>query len=714
METGSILGKYHILTQLGRGGMGVVYLAEDTTLRRQIALKVLDQSITSTPHFESRFLQEARLVASLNHPNIVPIHALEQINGEWILEMPYIEGGSLMDAEARGTLDLRQMLKCVRDVLLALAVCHEAGIVHRDVKPSNILLDNQGRGMLSDFGLAKLVAFRQRDSLDSNCSASLFIGTPRYAPPESWEEQEPTPAWDIYSMGMVLYEAVAGNTPYDAQTPLSLMKQMLERPIPPLKEAAPHISDELNGLVTHLLAREPGDRPQYADEVLQRFWLLPELSGDSTSPPVLVKPAGHAPAGRRTVRKTRPSPAFKGRMLLTAIAAVLVVMLLAGAGFLFLRRHTAPSPVAYRAPETISQTEAAVVSDRILFDTLDMETHEVVSGNCLSLRGGEGSAWRIVATGPAHLWFLELHPQPGELVDLQGHYAEYDRSSAMVFRHGTITGRGRWIRLNEELAVTFSLVSADTIVKDNKSILFKRAAPSLSETSFSCTLASSEAVPSLVYNELLPRNLSWVSPLYLFFHDVGFSRLMVPFHNTHDNPHTLDGRLEESVWRVSLEGYEDTSILMKPVSGPMGTSLRAWHDSEALYIGVHLATALEEPRLFLALQTSHPIPASRAGRWIVQSDKGEVVSTKHIRAGIAIPWVCDWKIAHYLSHDALEMEIKIPFAGLEMTEAPPAETCWLLNCQIGRPLPDGMQTAAQWGDNTVENTLCGLALLFRQ
>ncbi|HOH32159.1 MAG TPA: serine/threonine-protein kinase, partial [Candidatus Hydrogenedentes bacterium] len=168
METGSILGKYHILTQLGRGGMGVVYLAEDTTLRRQIALKVLDQSITSTPHFESRFLQEARLVASLNHPNIVPIHALEQINGEWILEMPYIEGGSLMDAEARGTLDLRQMLKCVRDVLLALAVCHEAGIIHRDVKPSNILLDNQCRGMLSDFGLAKLLSLRQRDSLDSN------------------------------------------------------------------------------------------------------------------------------------------------------------------------------------------------------------------------------------------------------------------------------------------------------------------------------------------------------------------------------------------------------------------------------------------------------------------------------------------------------------------------------------------------------------------
>ncbi|OQB37283.1 MAG: hypothetical protein BWY09_01647 [Candidatus Hydrogenedentes bacterium ADurb.Bin179] len=401
-------------------------------------------------------------------------------------------------------------------------------------------------------------------------------------------------------------------------------------------------------------------------------------------------------------------------MFLIVIAAVLVMMFFVGTGFLFLGRHIAPSPVASGAQATLSQTESAVVSDRILFDTLDMETHEVLSGNCLSLRGGEGSAWRIVATGPAHLWFLELHPQPGELVDLQGHYAEYDRSSAMVFRHGTITGKGRWVRLYEELAVTFSLVSADTIFKENKSILFKRTSPSLSEASFSCTLASSEAVPSLVYNELLPRNLPWVSPLYLFFHDSGFSRLTVPFHDTHENPHTLDGRLEEAVWRVSLEGYEDTSILLKPTSGPMGTSLRAWHDSEALYIGVHLPATLEEPRLFLALQTSHPIPASRAGRWIVQADKDEVVSTKHIRAGTTIPWDCDWKIAHYLSEGVLEVEIKIPFAGLEMTEPPRGETCWLLNCQIGRPLSDGMQTAAQWGDDSVENTLCGLTLLFRQ
>jgi len=138
--------------------MGVVYLAEDETLGRQVALKVLAHTFSSDDQFEERFRQEARTIASLRHPNIVQIHSLERVGEDAAIDMDYVEGGALADAELAGTMTLRRVMGHAWDVLQALACCHEAGIVHRDVKPSNILLEADGRALLSDFGLAKLLA----------------------------------------------------------------------------------------------------------------------------------------------------------------------------------------------------------------------------------------------------------------------------------------------------------------------------------------------------------------------------------------------------------------------------------------------------------------------------------------------------------------------------------------------------------------------------
>lgn len=161
----------------------MVYLAEDVTLGREIALKVLDRSLTVDGGFEERFRQEARTIANLKHPGIIRIHSLEKIgdgpDATPAIDMEYVDGGSLENTRYT----LPQLLRYVHDSLDALACCHASGIVHRDVKPSNILLATEGRAVLSDFGLAKLLADHHTTSVLSTSSAGLFVGTPRYAPP---------------------------------------------------------------------------------------------------------------------------------------------------------------------------------------------------------------------------------------------------------------------------------------------------------------------------------------------------------------------------------------------------------------------------------------------------------------------------------------------------------------------------------------------------
>ncbi|MBI3176596.1 MAG: serine/threonine protein kinase, partial [Chloroflexi bacterium] len=254
---GATFGKYRILRVVGRGGMGLVYLAEDQDLCRQIALKVLHRGFAADEDFIHRFRQEARTIAGLKHPNIVPVHALDLIGDDLAIAMDFIEGGTL----AGSKLSLQEALRYLGDILEALAWCHDKGIVHRDVKPNNILISPLGNALLSDFGLAKLLADFHASSVVTWASSGLFVGTPMYAPPEAWEGAEPTAAWDLYSVGTVLFEAIAGRLPYDAQTPLALIKQMIERPAPRLAELAPDISPELGELVDGLLRPDPLARP---------------------------------------------------------------------------------------------------------------------------------------------------------------------------------------------------------------------------------------------------------------------------------------------------------------------------------------------------------------------------------------------------------------------------------------------------------------------
>jgi serine/threonine-protein kinase len=253
---GRNLGKYHILKELGQGGMGIVYKAFDPTLEREVAVKVLAAHLTGEDEFVQRFLREARAAAKLDHPNIVTIHEVGQEENLYYFVMTLLAGQSLAQIlEGQGPLSFETVLSVTEQVAGALDYAHERGFVHRDVKPSNIVVDAQGRAVLTDFGLVRAEAGVRLTR------TGVMLGTPEYMSPEQALEEEATAASDLYALAVVVYEMLVGQAPFQAQTPLGvLMKQLKEAP-PRLRPRNPAISEELEEVVLAALSKDPRARP---------------------------------------------------------------------------------------------------------------------------------------------------------------------------------------------------------------------------------------------------------------------------------------------------------------------------------------------------------------------------------------------------------------------------------------------------------------------
>ena len=223
------LGKHEILEELGRGAFGTVYLARDTVLDVPGALKVLHPPLMVDGTVVERFHREARLAARLEHPHIVPVYDFGQAEGYFYLAMRYMEGGSLKERLAQGPLPWEEMVRIVQEVAEGLAYAHEQGVVHRDLKPGNILFDARGRAAVTDFGLAKALR-GEGDSVSLTMSGGL-IGTPAYMAPELWQGQEATPATDQYALACIVYEMVTGKALFQGDTPaIAVMQHVVEGP----------------------------------------------------------------------------------------------------------------------------------------------------------------------------------------------------------------------------------------------------------------------------------------------------------------------------------------------------------------------------------------------------------------------------------------------------------------------------------------------------
>ena len=276
----ALAGQYFLERELGRGGMGVVYLAREVRLDRPVAVKVLPPALAARPELRERFLREARTAAKLAHPNIVPIYRVDEA-GEFVyLVMGYVDGGSVGDRlRERGTLPAPQVVRLVREVGWALAYAHARGVVHRDVKPDNILLDREtGRALVTDFGIAQ-VAGAEGAAITGE---GHVMGTAHYMSPEQAAGEPLDGRSDLYALGVVAYQALAGHPPFDAPTVAALLAKHLTLAPPPLPAAG--VPARLGQVVLACLAKTPDERPATGETLAD---LLDAVESERTLPPPL-------------------------------------------------------------------------------------------------------------------------------------------------------------------------------------------------------------------------------------------------------------------------------------------------------------------------------------------------------------------------------------------------------------------------------------------
>ncbi len=266
---GQILGRYRIVRPIGYGGMATVFLAQDMQLRREVAIKVFSPRPGESADFLRRFAREAQVLAQLDHPNILPIYDYGEQGSIAYLVMPYIAGGSLKDLlRARRAFLPAEALRLIAQVLNALQYAHERGLIHRDIKPGNMLLKADGTLLLSDFGLVKVSSVDGSSMIAATQTGQMIAGTPEYMAPEQAFGQA-LPASDIYSVGVVLYEMLTGTRPFTADTALGIaMKHAYEQP-PSLRQFNPQISPQLDTAVLQALVKDPTQRFQRPAAFLQ-------------------------------------------------------------------------------------------------------------------------------------------------------------------------------------------------------------------------------------------------------------------------------------------------------------------------------------------------------------------------------------------------------------------------------------------------------------
>jgi serine/threonine protein kinase len=389
-HVGRSLGRYRLEELLGQGGMAEVFRATDTKLARTVAVKVILATHAAEEHFLERFLREARMVASLEHPNILPVYDFGEENGVPFLVMPYLPGGTLRKRLRAGAAPLAVASVWIGELADALDAAHAAGVLHRDVKPANVLLGKNDRLFLADFGIAKML-----ESQSGLTATGIVVGTPIYMAPEQAQGRPATPATDRYALAVVAYEILCGRPPFEGDNALSLMHQHVSTPPPPLSTRIGGLAGGLDAVLTQALAKDPAARPPtcraFADAVaaLAPAGITPPPSlagrgappGSTTSPTILSTPEPRpVPAAPGTTPWPRPStpPPVRlsdARPSLTSDATVLMgsrgkarramtvgfvaLAALAGAWW-FAARRPARESIPLPAPPAVAPAPAAV------------------------------------------------------------------------------------------------------------------------------------------------------------------------------------------------------------------------------------------------------------------------------------------------------------------------------------------------------------------
>jgi len=294
------IGGHRLLRLLGEGGMGRVYLAEDETLGRRTAIKVVSERFAADADARARFLREARAMATVEHPHVVRVYSFGESAGSAYLVMELIEGEMLSARLGReGPLPPSEALRIVQQVVEALQAAWEKKLVHRDIKPSNILLDSKGQVHVADFGLAKPIQMATEEGDASLTATGSILGTPHYLSPEQARGKVVDFRSDIYSLGVVLYELLTGERPFEGATPIEVVAHHLQDPVPPLGSLRPDLPQSISSSVEWMTAKDPSQRPESLAALRERIDAIltrgSSLAGAATTP----QPASKHGGGRR-------------------------------------------------------------------------------------------------------------------------------------------------------------------------------------------------------------------------------------------------------------------------------------------------------------------------------------------------------------------------------------------------------------------------------
>jgi eukaryotic-like serine/threonine-protein kinase len=351
-------GRYRIVRKLGAGGMANVYLAEDQELGRRVAIKILNDRHANDDQFVERFRREAKNAAALSHPNIVSIYDRGEAEGTYYIAMEYLEGRSLKELiVGRGPAPIAVAIEYARQILAALRFAHRHGIVHRDIKPHNVLVDGEGRVKVTDFGIA-------RAGTSQMTEAGSIVGTAQYLSPEQARGAAVDQRSDLYSLGVVLYELLTGEAPFEGETAVEIaMRHLSQVPEPP-SALRPEVPRELDLVVTRALAKDPEDRYQSADEMeadLERVTRGAPVAAatEESATQIMRLPAGVGAAGAATMIAPRPAGAAptlppgshpfdepeRRRPVWPWLAALLFVIFAAAGGYYVYDQLSSPSTV---------------------------------------------------------------------------------------------------------------------------------------------------------------------------------------------------------------------------------------------------------------------------------------------------------------------------------------------------------------------------------
>ncbi|MCX7699796.1 MAG: serine/threonine protein kinase [Gemmataceae bacterium] len=376
--SGRSLGDFRILRRLGRGGMGQVYLAEQTSLKRKVAIKMLRPELAANQTALRRFRAEAEAVAKLNHPNIVQIYGVGERDGVHYMVLEYVEGRNLRDyLNRKGPPDLPVCLSIMRQVALALQQAHDAGFVHRDVKPENILLTKKGEAKVTDFGLTRCFGDEGRPL--NLTQSGVTMGTPLYMSPEQVQGHPVDHRSDIYSYGVTCYTLLTGSPPFRGNTQFEVALQHVQSEPPPLAQFRPDLPSELDAMLRRMMAKDPAGRYSSFKEIVREIHRLREaVTSDASGGPSpeftlsLPPPESAAVTGTSgSASVPFPSTAARRRSWLWGAGLLLGALLLGVLVRLVQYRMTAPEmpppPVVDTITPVISEEESYLLQGSKLF-----------------------------------------------------------------------------------------------------------------------------------------------------------------------------------------------------------------------------------------------------------------------------------------------------------------------------------------------------------